>query len=231
MGRKEPFRKGRVLHLPELGFTLVWTGQGAGWHRSKDRPLLTAFSWDLKTSREERSWSWLGKFGDLTHGLCGKPSGSKMSSLSTYPTWAHEDPRGASGSDGINSGEASRNWWQRRQRRRGGCRVAGGKLWCSPGQWQSQCLGLEKQEDASCPPTAGEMSMALRCLLDRVLREQAQWTYGCWAEGIVREVRMGMYTLLYSGWITKKDLLYSTGASAQLCGSLDRRGVWGRIET
>ena len=151
VGRKEPFRKGRVLDLPELGFTLVWTGQAAGWHRSKDRPLLTAFSWDLKTSREETSWSWLGNFGDLTHGLCGKPSGSKMSSLSTYPTWAHEDPREASESDGINSGEASRNWWQRRQRRRGGCRVAGGKLWCSPGQWQSQCLGLEKQEEASWP--------------------------------------------------------------------------------
>ena len=55
MGRKEPFRKGRVLDLPELGFILVWTGQAAGCHKSKNRPLLTAFSWDLKTSREEIS--------------------------------------------------------------------------------------------------------------------------------------------------------------------------------
>ena len=36
------------------------------------------------------------------------------------------------------------------------------------------------------------------------------WTYGCWREGIVREFGMVMYTLLYSKWITNKNLLYST---------------------
>ena len=48
------------------------------------------------------------------------------------------------------------------------------------------------------------------------LREQ---TYGCqrggWGEGIVREFDMDMYTLLYLKWIINKDLLYSTGNSAQ----------------
>ena len=34
-------------------------------------------------------------------------------------------------------------------------------------------------------------------------------------EGIVREFRMDVYTLLYLKWITNKDLLYSTGTSAQ----------------
>ena len=35
-----------------------------------------------------------------------------------------------------------------------------------------------------------------------------------------------MYTLLYSKWITNKDVLYSTWNSV-LCDSLDRSGVWG----
>ena len=34
-------------------------------------------------------------------------------------------------------------------------------------------------------------------------------------EGIVRDVGEGIYTLLYSKWITNKDLLYSTQNSAQ----------------
>ena len=34
-------------------------------------------------------------------------------------------------------------------------------------------------------------------------------------EGIVREFGMDMYTLLYSKWITNKDLLYSIGNSVQ----------------
>jgi len=34
-------------------------------------------------------------------------------------------------------------------------------------------------------------------------------------EGIVREFGMDMYTLLYFKWITNKDLLNSTGNSAQ----------------
>ena len=51
-------------------------------------------------------------------------------------------------------------------------------------------------------------------------------------EGIVRRFQMDMYTLLYLKWIINKDLRYSTGDSAQmLCGSLDGRGVWGRMDT
>ena len=34
-------------------------------------------------------------------------------------------------------------------------------------------------------------------------------------EGIVREFGMNMSTLLYSKWISNKDLLYCTGNSAQ----------------
>ena len=34
-------------------------------------------------------------------------------------------------------------------------------------------------------------------------------------EGIVREFGIDMYTMLYIKWITNKDLLYSTGKSAQ----------------
>ena len=44
------------------------------------------------------------------------------------------------------------------------------------------------------------------------LRKQ---TYVCWGEGIVREFGKVTYTLLYSKWITNKDLLYSTWNSAQ----------------
>ena len=36
-------------------------------------------------------------------------------------------------------------------------------------------------------------------------------------EGIVRELEVVMYTLMYLKWITNKELLYST----ILCGSLD----------
>jgi len=44
------------------------------------------------------------------------------------------------------------------------------------------------------------------------------WKKNLWlllGEGIAREFRMGMYTLLYLKWITKKNLLYSTRNSAQ----------------
>ena len=36
-----------------------------------------------------------------------------------------------------------------------------------------------------------------------------------WGEGIVRELGKVIYTLLRSKWIINKDLLYSTGNSAQ----------------
>ena len=40
------------------------------------------------------------------------------------------------------------------------------------------------------------------------------------------EAQMDTYTLLYLKWITNKDLLYRT-----LCGCLDGRAVWGRMDT
>ena len=46
-----------------------------------------------------------------------------------------------------------------------------------------------------------------------------------------REFGMDMYILLYLKWISNKDLLYSTGNSAVLCGSLDGRGVRERMDT
>ena len=50
--------------------------------------------------------------------------------------------------------------------------------------------------------------------------------------GIVGEFGIDMYILLFLKWITNKDLLYSTGNSAQMVrGSLDGKGVWGRMDT
>ena len=44
-------------------------------------------------------------------------------------------------------------------------------------------------------------------------------TWGCrgeeWGDDVVRELGMDMYTLLYLKWITNKELLNSTGSSAQ----------------
>ena len=55
-------------------------------------------------------------------------------------------------------------------------------------------------------------------------------TYGCWGKGVVREFGMDMYTLLYSKWITNKDLPHSTGNSAQCYVAAWIGGeVWGRI--
>ena len=60
------------------------------------------------------------------------------------------------------------------------------------------------------------------------LREQ---TCSCQGEGegkgIVRELGMGRYTLLYLKWITNKDLLYSTWNSAQYHVAAWTRGVFG----
>ena len=48
----------------------------------------------------------------------------------------------------------------------------------------------------------------------------------------MRELRTDRYTLLCLKLITIKDLLYSTQNSAQLlCGCLNGRGVWGRMDT
>ena len=45
------------------------------------------------------------------------------------------------------------------------------------------------------------------------------------------EFGIDMSTLLYLKWVTNKNLLYGTGNPAVLCGSLDGRGVWGRMDT
>ena len=55
-----------------------------------------------------------------------------------------------------------------------------------------------------------------------------EWTSGCWwGEGIVRELGMDMYTLLYYKWITNKDLLYSRWNFAQCYVSAWMLGVFG----
>ena len=52
-----------------------------------------------------------------------------------------------------------------------------------------------------------------------------------WEEEIVRKFGMDRYTLLYLERLNNKDLLYSTGNSAHLWGSLDGRGVWESRDT
>ena len=48
-----------------------------------------------------------------------------------------------------------------------------------------------------------------------------------WAEGIVTEFGMDMYTLLYLEWVTNKGLLYSTWNSAQCYVADWMRGEFG----
>jgi len=51
-------------------------------------------------------------------------------------------------------------------------------------------------------------------------------------EGIVGEFGMDVYTRLYLKWITNKDLLYSTGNSAQcFVEAWMGRELWGRMDT
>ena len=56
------------------------------------------------------------------------------------------------------------------------------------------------------------------------LRKQ---TYGCGGEVIVRDFGMVMDTLLYLKWIINKDLLYSTGNSAQRYVAARMEGEFG----
>ena len=52
--------------------------------------------------------------------------------------------------------------------------------------------------------------------------------YGCWGEGIVREFGKVKYTLLYSKWITNKDLfLEHMDLFSMLYASLHRKGFEG----
>ena len=48
--------------------------------------------------------------------------------------------------------------------------------------------------------------------------------------GIIRELGRDMYTLLYLKWITNKDLIQHRGLCSMLCGSLDGRGIWGKMD-
>ena len=48
-----------------------------------------------------------------------------------------------------------------------------------------------------------------------------------WREGIVREFGMDSYALPYLRWINNKDLLYSTGSSAQCYVAVWRGGEFG----
>ena len=51
-------------------------------------------------------------------------------------------------------------------------------------------------------------------------------------ERIIREFEMDMYTLLYLQSITNKDLqVPNRELCSMLCGNLDGKGVWGRMDT
>ena len=64
----------------------------------------------------------------------------------------------------------------------------------------------------------------------RRLREQTHCQGNRWGEGLVREFRVDMYTLLYLKHMNNKDLLYSTWNSAHVMwqagweGSLGENG-------
>ena len=65
--------------------------------------------------------------------------------------------------------------------------------------------------------------------LKKQTRVGGEWGEG-WGIGIVKEFGMGyIHTLLYLKW--KINLLYSTGNCSMLCGNMDGRGVWGRMDT
>ena len=46
-------------------------------------------------------------------------------------------------------------------------------------------------------------------------------------KGIVRDLEVDVYTLLYLKWIANKDLLYSTENSVQCCVAAWMRGEFG----
>ena len=61
------------------------------------------------------------------------------------------------------------------------------------------------------------------------LREQ---NYGCRWGGTIREFGMDMCTLLYLKWNKQQGpAVEYMELCSMLCGSLDRRGVWGRKDT
>ena len=50
-----------------------------------------------------------------------------------------------------------------------------------------------------------------------------------WGEEIDREFGMDMYKQLHLKWIINKDIAH--GHCSMLCGSLDGKEVWGRMDT
>ena len=71
-------------------------------------------------------------------------------------------------------------------------------------------LNSEKSNEAYPPGTERQTAISLLFLAVMTNISPARNM-----EGIVGESRVDMYTLLYLKWITNKDLLYSTGNSAQ----------------
>ena len=120
-------------------------------------------------------------------------------------------------------------------------------LWCCSAYWwqlvhlpaamkSGQCPGRSEARLEACSAFLSmkpeQNYLHLISFNTHRLREQ---TYGCqgqgWGEGIVRELRMDLYTMLYLKWITNKgSTVEEMELCSMLCGNLDGRGVW-RIET
>ena len=64
-------------------------------------------------------------------------------------------------------------------------------------------------------------------LLTKQEETHREQTYGCQGDGIVRQFGLDMYTLLYLKWVSSKDLLQSTGNSAQCYVAAWMRGEFG----
>ena len=60
-------------------------------------------------------------------------------------------------------------------------------------------------------------------------------TYGCrgsgWGEGIVRELWMDVYTLLYLKWITHRMYCVAHGTLLNVMWQPAWKGIWGRRDT
>ena len=76
----------------------------------------------------------------------------------------------------------------------------------------SSRLSLTSEQSNEVYPTGTKRQTARSVLLLAVMTNTSPARN---MEGIVREFGVDMYTLLYLKWITNKDLLYSTGNSAQ----------------
>ena len=76
----------------------------------------------------------------------------------------------------------------------------------------SSTLSLTSEKSNEAYPTGTERQTAISILFLALMTNTSPARN---MEGIVREFGVNMYTLLYLKWITNKDLLYSTGNSAQ----------------